>query len=1341
MGKKNPLRFVRPLRLEQLEDRTLPASTITVVVGANGSGSLDGFLFDATPGVIATADGGNSPGTVSTGALTAVASGTDISVTAQNGISFNDLAGTLALQTGLGRSATFNSGSGALTVANAANTLATAGGSITYSAGGSLAAPNLNSNGGNVSLTAGTAGAGSLTVGAIQTAAAGNIVLQATNAAGGTVTQTGSAVGQKVTVIATGNIALDAVRGTTVSVTSNNGSVSSLAGNAIQSISGVSLSAATGIVVNILADNVQATNIVSGNVGITQLPSPAQALTTAGAGVRNQAAGGSVTVTNLGDMVTVAATAPVQANNGPITIAGQDLNVLGTIKSGAARTTLANSTAGRPIDLGTNTVGTVGLTQAELNEVTAGVLTVGSATAGTLNISAPITAPAAWITLALVGGGNMSESGPGSLTVPNLRVSEDAAEVVRLNNNNIGALGADLASQSQLRISDANALVIGVVDGDSGITGTGNVVSISADSLDVQQPINAGAIEVAPMTSGVQVSLGGVDSAGTLGLTDTELSRLTTGQLDFIGSSITISGAVNRHPGYGNLALATSGGVTQTAALSVANLLLNAGIVTLTNAGNDVDFLSGAVQLPDAAFTYRDANGFAVGSPIIGAGITDSGGTVSLTSGGAITGLDATATNVTATGLTATAATGIDLNTQVGVASANLTGNGPITLTEAATATINGLNAGTGTITLDGGTFALGSTNAILAASSLIVAGATLNLQAFNDAVAAVQLTSGSITGSGTLTSANTFDVRSGTVSARLGGSVGLTKITAGTVTLSGANGYSGTTSVLGGTLLVNGILALGSSVMVNGGTLGGTGMVGPVIVSSGAVSPGDSPGQLTALGNVSFASSASFVVQLNGITAGALYDQLKVNGTVNLGGAGLNISLGSGFTPTVGTPFVIIDNDGTDPVNGAFAGLAQGSTVTIGGVSFHIIYSGGTGNDVVLTAMAAAPALQSIAITPANPTLAKGLTQQFTATGTYSDNSTQNLTSLVTWASATPAVATINATGLAAAVAAGTSTISATLSGITGSTTLTVTAAALQSIAVTPANPSVARGQTQQFTATGTYSDNSTQNLTGLVTWASATPAAATINSAGLATGVAVGTSAISATLGGVSGSTTLTVTALALQSIAVSPANPSVAKGLFQQFIATGLYSDGSSQNVTSQVTWASATPAVATISGGGLATAVAGGTTSISATLGGVTGLTVLTVTAPALQSIAVTPANPSVPRGQSQQFTATGTYTDNSTQNLTNLVTWASGAPAVATINGTGLTTAIATGTTTISATLGGVSGSTVLTVTPTAPLAVQSVQIDNGTAQRSMVRSVTVTFSGLVTFAGPAVSAF
>lgn len=95
--------------------------------------------------------------------------------------------------------------------------------------------------------------------------------------------------------------------------------------------------------------------------------------------------------------------------------------------------------------------------------------------------------------------------------------------------------------------------------------------------------------------------------------------------------------------------------------------------------------------------------------------------------------------------------------------------------------------------------------------------------------------------------------------------------------------------------------------------------------------------------------------------------------------------------------------------------------------------------------------------------------------------------------------------------------------------------------------------------------------------------------------------------------GTSTVVFTPLVtLSSIAVTPASSSIASGGTQQFTATGTYSDGSTQNLTSSVTWGSSATGVATISSGGLATAVGAGTTNITATSGSVTGSTTLTVT---------------------------------------------------------------------------------------------------------------------------------
>src|ERR1039457_1519030 len=141
------------------------------------------------------------------------------------------------------------------------------------------------------------------------------------------------------------------------------------------------------------------------------------------------------------------------------------------------------------------------------------------------------------------------------------------------------------------------------------------------------------------------------------------------------------------------------------------------------------------------------------------------------------------------------------------------------------------------------------------------------------------------------------------------------------------------------------------------------------------------------------------------------------------------------------------------------------------------------------------AQTLVSIAVTPTNPSIALGTTEQMTATGTFDDGSTLDITSTVTWTTQRATIVTVNSQGLATSVKVGNSRVTASLSGITGSTRLTVTPAALVSIAVTPALPNIPRGAQQQFTATGTFTDGSTQDITATVQWSSASPTVATIS------------------------------------------------------------------------------------------------------------------------------------------------------------------------------------------------------------------------------------------------------
>lgn len=175
---------------------------------------------------------------------------------------------------------------------------------------------------------------------------------------------------------------------------------------------------------------------------------------------------------------------------------------------------------------------------------------------------------------------------------------------------------------------------------------------------------------------------------------------------------------------------------------------------------------------------------------------------------------------------------------------------------------------------------------------------------------------------------------------------------------------------------------------------------------------------------------------------------------------------------------------------------------------------------------------LVSITVTPDPGSQALGGTRQFQAVGTYSDASVLNLTESVVWTTSNAGVATVSNTagsrGLATTVAVGAATITATepSSSVADGATFNVTAATLVSIAVTPATAEVEVDETQQFVATGTYSDGSAVVITGSVLWQVVNPVSASVTPGGLATGLAPGSSSVTASIGPILGSGLLTVT-----------------------------------------------------------------------------------------------------------------------------------------------------------------------------------------------------------------------
>jgi uncharacterized protein YjdB len=366
------------------------------------------------------------------------------------------------------------------------------------------------------------------------------------------------------------------------------------------------------------------------------------------------------------------------------------------------------------------------------------------------------------------------------------------------------------------------------------------------------------------------------------------------------------------------------------------------------------------------------------------------------------------------------------------------------------------------------------------------------------------------------------------------------------------------------------------------------------------------------------------------------------------------------------------------------------------------LLAAAGCGGSSSMSSGSTTKVLSSIATSPATADLAVGATEQFTAQATYNDGSTADVTSSATWADANGKVATITSSGLATGVAAGSTTVTASMGALSGTADLTIAAQAktLATIAVSPANATIAAGATQQFAAKATYSDGSTADVTTSAAWVSSKPAVASISAAGLATALSSGSTTVTATMTGVSGTAAVTVPQppppVTVTSIAVTPPTATIAAGATQQFVATATYSDGTTGNVTTTAAWTSSKPTVATVASG-LATSLAAGSSTLTATLNGIKGTATLTVT-PILSSIAVTPNPAAIEVGATQQFTATATYSDSSTKVVS--ATWKSTNTGVATVNTTGLATGVAAGPTTVTATFNGVSGSATLTVTAT-----------------------------------------
>jgi PKD repeat protein len=357
-----------------------------------------------------------------------------------------------------------------------------------------------------------------------------------------------------------------------------------------------------------------------------------------------------------------------------------------------------------------------------------------------------------------------------------------------------------------------------------------------------------------------------------------------------------------------------------------------------------------------------------------------------------------------------------------------------------------------------------------------------------------------------------------------------------------------------------------------------------------------------------------------------------------------------------------------------AFLGVALCSLLVV-----HTAQASQVVGGTPLTVTAAT--LNSITVSAPVASMPAGLTQAYTATGAYSDGTSRDLTDLATWTSSAPAIATVTPDGLATGVLSNAAAVQiiASYDGRSGAKNLTVNAATLSSITVSAPVSSIPRGVALACTATGRYSNGSAFDVTALVAWSSSAPSIATVSADGVALGVAASGVPVQivASLGGRAGSMNLTVNAATLSQITVTGAASSIPREISQAYTATGIYSDGTSFDLTDLVTWASSAPSIATVTEEGVATGVQSSATPVQivASYDGRAGGANLTVNDAALTQITVTAPAPTLPRGAVQPYTAIGTYSNGTSFDVSELVTWSSSAPSVAAISAEGVATAV------------------------------------------------------------------
>ena len=350
----------------------------------------------------------------------------------------------------------------------------------------------------------------------------------------------------------------------------------------------------------------------------------------------------------------------------------------------------------------------------------------------------------------------------------------------------------------------------------------------------------------------------------------------------------------------------------------------------------------------------------------------------------------------------------------------------------------------------------------------------------------------------------------------------------------------------------------------------------------------------------------------------------------INIAPSSLKLSLGQALQLTISGTY----SDGTsaDQTTRAQWTTSDASIATVS--STGLVQAKAIGTAVItasINSLAASTSLKvsgaapkSMLITPSPVVLALGQTQQLTVKATMTDGTLEDVTHEVTWSIADPSVVTIDSNGLVSTLKAGNSSFTANLGAAGGSaaigvsSTVSVSAAVLKSLQITAHELAMPLGTSQQLAAMGTFTDGSSRDLSAAALWSSSAASIVSLTATGDASALARGSATVSVTTGGISTSIGLSVGPPILSSIAIDPDVLRILTGQSVQLRAIGTYTDGSTSDISSKVTWTVANPSIIQLQNDGNVISLSPGSTGVEAALNGSAGKSTIVVTPVALVS---------------------------------------------------------------------------------------------------------------------------